>query len=143
MKNTITYLNIVSKILKKLDMAMFGVKYLKKWTTVFCEIGVVFLLSRLLYITEGKYKNELKKFRKFRKFRDVLSSASHETGGTAKKVTASESAKPGPHIHIFFFSQGSRVSVCVCVCVMLFCWRLFHLISPRSNLVWCLLYMEH
>ena len=57
-----------------------------------------------------------------------MSSGSHETGGTAKKVTASESAKPGPHIHIFFLIQGLRVSVdmgtksekvcmCVCVCV--------------------------
>ena len=26
--------------------------------------------------------------------------------GTAKKVTASDSAKPGPHIHIFFFNSG-------------------------------------
>ena len=50
---------------------------------------------------------------------------SHETGSTAKKVTASESAKPGPHIHIYFLSQGSRLGVergtksekvCVCVC---------------------------
>ena len=49
--------------------------------------------------TEGKYWNQLKKFRKFR---DGLSSGSHETGSTAKKVTASDSAKPGPHIHIFF-----------------------------------------
>ena len=52
------------------------------------------------YITEGKYWNQLKKFRKFR---DVLSSGSHETGSTAKKVTASDSAKPGPHTHIIFF----------------------------------------
>ena len=73
------------------------------------------------YITEGKYWNQLKKFRKFRV---VLSSGSHETGSTAKKVTASDSAKPGPHIHIFFLSQGSRVSVemgtkseKVCMCV--------------------------
>ena len=50
-------------------------------------------------ITEGKYWNQLKKFRKFR---DVLSSGSHETWSTAKNVTASDSAKPGPHIHIFF-----------------------------------------
>ena len=79
------------------------------------------LLSRLLY-TEGKYWNQLKKFRKFRV---VLSSGSHETRGTAKKVTASDSAKPGPHIHIFFLSQGSRVNVemgtkrekvCMCLC---------------------------
>ena len=42
------------------------------------------LLSRL-YITEGKYGNQLKKFRKFRV---VLSSGGHETGSTAKKVTA-------------------------------------------------------
>ena len=38
-----------------------------------------------------------------------MSSWSHETGGTAKKVTASDSAKPGPHIHIFFLIQGLRV----------------------------------
>ena len=55
------------------------------------------LLSRLLYITEGKYCNQLKKIQKFR---DVLSSGSHKTGSTAKKVT--DSAKP--HIHIFFGS---------------------------------------
>ena len=61
------------------------------------------LLSRLLFITEGKYWNQLKKFRKFRV---VLSSGGHETGGTAKKVTASDSAKPGPHIHIYFFDLG-------------------------------------
>ena len=48
-KSTITFWNVVKKILEKLDMAMFGVKYLKKWTSVFCEIGVVFFLisSRL------------------------------------------------------------------------------------------------
>ena len=46
-----------------------------------------------------------------RKFENVLSSGSHETGSRLKKVTASESAKPGPHIHIFFLSQWSRVSV--------------------------------
>ena len=62
-----------------------------------------------------------------RKFRVVLSSGSHKTGSTAKKVTASDSSKPGPRIHIFFLSQGLRVSVemgtksekvfmCVCVC---------------------------
>ena len=58
------------------------------------------LLSRLLFITEGKYGNQLKKIRKFRV---VLSSGS--------KVTASDSAKPGPRIHIFFLSQRLRVSV--------------------------------
>ena len=66
------------------------------------------LLSRLLYITEGKYGNQLEKIRKFRY---GLSSGSHETGSTAKKVTASDSAKPGPHIHVFFLSQGLRVRV--------------------------------
>ena len=72
------------------------------------------------FITEGKYWNQLKKIRKFRV---VLSSGSHEAGSTGKKVTASDSANPGPHIHIF------------------------HLISVRSevtfgsNLVWSLLYM--
>ena len=84
-----------------------------------------------VYITEGKYWNQLKKFRKFW---DVLSSGSHETGSRAKKVTAFDSAKPGPHIHIFFLSQGSRVSVKmgtksekVCMCV----WRfLLTSISP-------------
>ena len=54
-----------------------------------------------------------------------MSSGSHETRGTAKKVTASDSAKPGPHILPFFLSQGSRVrvemgtkseKVCICVC---------------------------
>ena len=65
--------------------------------------GPYILLSRLLYVTEGKYWNQLKKFRKFRV---VLSSGSHETRSTAKKVTASDSAKPGPHIHIFFFHLG-------------------------------------
>ena len=76
------------------------------------------LLSRLLFITEEKYWNQLKKFRKFRA---VLSSGSHETGGTAKKVTASDSAKPHTYI---FLSQGSRVRVemgtkCekVCMCM--------------------------
>ena len=59
------------------------------------EINFTFPTS----ITEGKYGNQLEKIRKFR---DVLSSGSHETGSTGKKVTASDSAKPGPHIHIFF-----------------------------------------
>ena len=75
-------------------------------------------------ITEGKYWNQLKKFRTFR---DVLSSGSHETGSTAKKVTTSDSAKTGPHIHIFFLIQGSRVRVemgtkseKVCMCVSRF-----------------------
>ena len=54
-------------------------------------------------ITEGKYWNQLKKFRTFR---DVLSPGSHETGNRAKKVTASDSANPRPHIHIFFFNSG-------------------------------------
>ena len=61
-----------------------------------------FLLSRLLLITEGKYGNQLEKIQKFRV---VLSSGSHETGGTAKKVTAFDSAKPGLHIHILFFVE--------------------------------------
>ena len=56
---------------------------------------------------------------------NMESIGSHETGSTAKKVTASDSAKPGPHIHIFL-SQRSRVrvemgtkseKVCICVCV--------------------------
>ena len=51
-------------------------------------------------ITEGKYGNQLEKIRKFRV---VLSSGSHETGSTAKKVTASDSAKSGPHMHIIIF----------------------------------------
>ena len=87
---------------------------------------VTILLSRLLFITEGEYGNQLKKIRKFR---DVLSSESHETGSTAKKVTASDSAKPGPHIHIYIYIQGLRVrvemgtkseKVCVCVCVCMY-----------------------
>ena len=82
------------------------------------------LLSRLLFITEGKYGNQLEKIRKFRV---VLSSGRHETGSTAKKVTASDSAKPGPHIHIFFLIQGLRVrvemgvkseKVCMCLCLL-------------------------
>ena len=68
-------------------------------------ILTILLLSRLLYITEGKYWNQLKKFRKFR---DVLSSGSHETGSTAKKVTASDSVKK--------YVCGC-VCVCVCMCV--------------------------
>ena len=85
----------------------------------FLKVFFRILLSRLLFITEEKYGNQLKKFRKFR---DVLSSGSHKTGSTAKKVTASESGKPGPHIHIFFFESEvpGRVEmgtkgVCVCV----------------------------
>ena len=31
----------------------------------------------------------------------------------------------------YFLIQGLRVCVCVCVCVCV--WRLFHLISPRSE----------
>ena len=43
-------------------------------------------------------------------------------GVQQKKMTASDSAKPGPHIHIFFFNSGvtgtksEKVCVCVCVC---------------------------
>ena len=70
--------------------------------STFDTLSNTILLSRLLY-TEGKYWNQLKKFRKFQV---VLSSWSHETGSTAKKVTASDSAKPGPQIHIFFFNSG-------------------------------------
>ena len=70
--------------------------YIKRY---FCKL----LLSRLLYITEGKYWNQLEEIRKFRV---VLSSGSHETGSTVKKVTASDSTKPGPHIHIIFFKSG-------------------------------------
>ena len=40
------------------------------------------LAKNISVITEGKYGNQLKKFRKFRV---VLSSGSHETGSTAKK----------------------------------------------------------
>ena len=50
-----------------------------------------------LYITQGKYGNQ---FEKIRKFRVVLSSGSHETGSTAKKDTASDSAKLGPHGYV-------------------------------------------
>ena len=67
---------------------------------------MAFLLSRLLYITEGKYWNQLKKFRV------VLSSGSHENGSRAKKVTASDSAKPGPHIQIFFFGALMLLNFC-------------------------------
>ena len=102
-------------------------------------------------ITEGKYGNQLEKIRKFRV---VLSSGTHETGSTAKKVTASESAKPGPHIHILIFDSGvtgtcrngaKREKVCMCVCDAF----LLASISPRlkitfgSNLVWYLLYLGH
>ena len=55
------------------------------------------------YVTEGKYGNQVKKIRKFLV---VLSYGSHKAGSTAKKITASDSAKPGPHIHIFFFNSG-------------------------------------
>ena len=73
------------------------------WKIILCLNAI--LLSRLLFITEGKYWNQLKKFRKFRV---VLSSGSHESGSTAKKVIASDSAKPGPHIHIFFLNSGVK-----------------------------------
>ena len=63
-----------------------------------CVTPVVFTFPTV--ITEGKYGNQLKKIRKFRV---VLSSGSHETGSRAKKVTASDSAKPGPHMHIFWY----------------------------------------
>ena len=92
-------------------------------------------------ITKGKYSNQLEKIRV------VLSSGSHETGSTAKKVTESDSAKPGPYTHIYFLSQGSRVhvemgtkseKVCVCVWCM---WRFFvgvyftlYLQGPKSLL---------
>ena len=46
-------------------------------------IMIKFYFPELLFITEGKYWNQLEKIRKFR---DVLSSGSHETGGTAKKL---------------------------------------------------------
>ena len=79
-------------------------------SSVDSELLVRLKWDTLYIITEGKYWNQLKKIRKFR---DVLSSGSHETGSTAKKVTASDSAKPGPHIHIIFSGQGSRVRVCM------------------------------
>ena len=60
-------------------------------------------LYNLLHRQFSRCGNQLKKFRKFRV---VLSSGSHETGSRAKKVTASDSAKPGPHIDIFFLIQG-------------------------------------
>ena len=44
-KSTITYWNVVKKILEELDMAMFGVKYPKK-VSVFYQIGfLIFLIS--------------------------------------------------------------------------------------------------
>ena len=43
-KYTITQWNVVKKILKKLDLAIFWVKYLEKWTSVFYEIEFVFFL---------------------------------------------------------------------------------------------------
>ena len=75
-----------------------------------------------------------------------MSSGSHETGGTAKKVTASDSAKPGPHIHIFFLIQELRVrvemgtkseKVCMCVCVGVY--FTLYLQGPKSLLaqIWC------
>ena len=96
------------------------------------------LLSRLLFITEGKYWNQLKKFRKFRV---VLSSGRPETGSRAKKVTASDSAKPGPHIHIIFFESGVTGTCrngdkgCVCVC---FRYKIAQTLQERS----CILRFE-
>ena len=63
-----------------------------------------FTFPTVIY-NRGKVLNQLEKIRKFRV---VLSSGSHETEGQAKKVTASDSAKPGPYIHTY---------LCVCVCV--------------------------
>ena len=56
---------------------------IKFFLNYWVSFGVVsILLSRLLYITEGKYWNQLEKIQKFRV---VLSSGSHETGSTAKE----------------------------------------------------------
>ena len=59
----------------------------------------------------------------------------------------------GLRVRVEMGTKSEKVCMCVCVCVCMyvtfFCWRLFHLISPRSevtfgsNLVWCLLYMGH
>ena len=77
----------------------------------------------------------LDKLQKIRKFR---------IGSTAKKVTASDLAKPGPHIHIFFLSKGSRVlvemgtkseKVCMCVCVCVCDAFLLASISPYISKV--------
>ena len=79
-----------------------------------------FLLSRLLFITESMVISS----RKFENFELFCPLGAMKLGVQQKKVTASDSAKPGPHIHIFFLIQGSRVSVemgtkseKVCVCV--------------------------
>ena len=72
-------------------------------------------LYNLLHRQFSQCGNQLKKFLKFRV---VLSSGSHETGSRAKKVTASDSAKPGPHIDIFFLIQGLW-----CIDAIKFLWR--------------------
>ena len=99
------------------------------------------LLSRLLYVTEGKYGNQLEKIRKFRV---VLSSGSHETGSTGKKsdyIWFSQARTP--HTFIFLV-QGLRVcvemgtkseKVCMCVCVCVCDAFLFVSISPYISKV--------
>ena len=75
---------IVPEILNQKSNTGLIAEYLEipKYVSLFLDcLGI--LQHILLFITEGKYWNQLMKFRKFR---DVLSSGSHETGGTAKKV---------------------------------------------------------
>ena len=70
--------------------------FLKFW-----KISV--LLSRLLYITEGKYWNQLEKIRKFRV---VLSSRSRETGSTAKNWRHLIQPSQDPTYIYFFWVRG-------------------------------------
>ena len=93
MTNKVIFIKICIRLLSEVSYSIMTSKLLT-------SDSLFLLLSRLLYITEGKYWNQLKKFRV------VLSSGCHETRSTAKKVTASESAKPGPRIHTYFFNSG-------------------------------------
>ena len=47
--------------------------------------------------------------RKFENFEMFCPLGAMKLGVQQKKVTASDSAKPRPHIHIFFLSQGFQI----------------------------------
>ena len=83
-----------------------------------------FLIFTLTTVIYNRGKSMVISSRKFENFELFCPLGAMKRGVQQKKVTASDSVKPGPHIHIFFLSQRSRVSVemgtkseKVCVCV--------------------------